>query len=204
MRPAVMQEAEVRGHEIKILDIGGGFPVPYDSHVKPLGRAGAARSTPKSTGCFAEDIEILAEPGPLLVATAATSVARVIGKARPRRQDLLLHRRQRLSHVFGHHFRPLPVSRQGVQDGRDRDLRGLRADLRRAGHHLPVRGIAEAGDRRPGLFRRHRRVQQRLGHLVQRLRAGESRARQRVKIFNRRCTEGSRQPGTIMPGHQFK
>ena len=28
---AVMQEARSRGHEIKILDIGGGFPVPYDS-----------------------------------------------------------------------------------------------------------------------------------------------------------------------------
>ena len=38
---AVMQEARSRGHEIKILDIGGGFPVPYDAHVKPLAAAGA-------------------------------------------------------------------------------------------------------------------------------------------------------------------
>ena len=30
MAAAVMREAESRGHEIKILDIGGGFPVPYD------------------------------------------------------------------------------------------------------------------------------------------------------------------------------
>ena len=36
MAAAVMQEAESRGHEIKILDIGGGFPAPYDRHVKPF------------------------------------------------------------------------------------------------------------------------------------------------------------------------
>src|SRR5437868_7751553 len=33
---AVMQEAKSRGHEIKILDIGGGFPAPYNKHVKPF------------------------------------------------------------------------------------------------------------------------------------------------------------------------
>jgi ornithine decarboxylase len=77
---AVMREARSRGHEIKILDIGGGFPVAYDSHVKPL--AALARKINAEIGrLFAKDIEILAEPGRYLVATAATSVARVIGKA---------------------------------------------------------------------------------------------------------------------------
>src|SRR6266571_5126760 len=33
---AVMREAKSRGHEIQILDIGGGFPAPYDRHVKPF------------------------------------------------------------------------------------------------------------------------------------------------------------------------
>src|SRR5215468_449032 len=33
---AIRKEAASRGHEIKILDIGGGFPVPYDPHVKPF------------------------------------------------------------------------------------------------------------------------------------------------------------------------
>src|SRR6059036_4137726 len=33
---AVMQEAKSRGHEIKILDIGGGFPAAYNRHVKPF------------------------------------------------------------------------------------------------------------------------------------------------------------------------
>jgi ornithine decarboxylase len=80
MASAVMQEARSRGHEIKILDIGGGFPVPYDSHVKPL--AALARKINAEIGrLFAKDIEILAEPGRYLVATSATAIARVIGKA---------------------------------------------------------------------------------------------------------------------------
>ncbi|MGA3023509.1 MAG: type III PLP-dependent enzyme [Bryobacteraceae bacterium] len=77
---AVMQEAASRGHEIKILDIGGGFPVPYDRHVKPLA-ALANKINAEIRRLFARDIEILAEPGRYLVATAATSVARVIGRA---------------------------------------------------------------------------------------------------------------------------
>src|SRR5205807_852938 len=36
MAAAVMKEAKSRGHEIKILDIGGGFPAPYNKHVKPF------------------------------------------------------------------------------------------------------------------------------------------------------------------------
>jgi len=77
---AVRQEAMSRGHEIKILDIGGGFPVPYDPHVKPFGVL--ARKINAEIGrLFSKDIEILAEPGRFLVATAATAIARVIGKA---------------------------------------------------------------------------------------------------------------------------
>jgi len=33
---AVMRESKSRGHEIKILDIGGGFPAPYNKHVRPF------------------------------------------------------------------------------------------------------------------------------------------------------------------------
>jgi len=80
MAAAVMAEARSRGHEIKILDIGGGFPVPYDRHVKPLGTL-AGKINTEIRRLFARDIDILAEPGRFLVATAATSVARVIGRA---------------------------------------------------------------------------------------------------------------------------
>jgi ornithine decarboxylase len=77
---AVMEEARTRGHEIKILDIGGGFPVPYDRMVAPF-TVLARKINAEIDRLFARDIEILAEPGRFLVATAATCVARIIGKA---------------------------------------------------------------------------------------------------------------------------
>ncbi len=77
---AVMKEARTRGREIKILDIGGGFPVPYNAHVKPFSLL-AKKVNAQIERLFAPDIEILAEPGRFLVATAATAIARVIGKA---------------------------------------------------------------------------------------------------------------------------
>jgi len=77
---AVRQEAMSRGHEIRILDIGGGFPVPYDPHVKPFPDL-ARKVNAEIDRLFTRDIEILAEPGRFLVATAATAVARIIGKA---------------------------------------------------------------------------------------------------------------------------
>src|SRR5512146_203754 len=77
---AVMREAKSRGHEIKILDIGGGFPAPYNKHVKPFS-ALARKINAEIDRLFPKDIQILAEPGRFLVATAATSVARIIGKA---------------------------------------------------------------------------------------------------------------------------
>src|SRR5256714_5284542 len=36
MAAAVVREAKSRGHEIKILDIGGGFPPPPHKHLKPF------------------------------------------------------------------------------------------------------------------------------------------------------------------------
>jgi ornithine decarboxylase len=80
MAAAVMKEAELRGHEIKILDIGGGFPVPYDRHVKPFSML-AKMINAEIVRLFPEDLQILAEPGRFFVATAAVLVARIIGKA---------------------------------------------------------------------------------------------------------------------------
>lgn len=77
---AVMQESRTRGHEIKILDIGGAFPAPYDRHVKPFSRL-ARKISAEIQRLFPKDIQIVAEPGRFLVATAATAVARIIGKA---------------------------------------------------------------------------------------------------------------------------
>src|SRR5713226_1574194 len=77
---AILREAKSRGREIKILDIGGGFPAPYDRHVKPFS-ALARKINAEVDRLFPGDIQILAEPGRFLVASAATSIARIIGKA---------------------------------------------------------------------------------------------------------------------------
>jgi len=77
---AVIREAASRGYKLKILDIGGGFPAPYNRHVRPF-RSLARLINAEIRRLFPPDIEILAEPGRFLVATAATLVARIIGKA---------------------------------------------------------------------------------------------------------------------------
>ncbi len=76
----VFEEAHDRGYsQVKILDIGGGFPAPYDDNVQPF-RALAKTIKAELDRLFPPDMEILAEPGRFLVATAATLVAKVIGK----------------------------------------------------------------------------------------------------------------------------
>jgi ornithine decarboxylase len=80
MAAAVMKESRSRGHGIKILDIGGGFPAAYDRHVKPFSLL-ARKINAEIDRLFAKDIEIIAEPGRFLVATAAIALAKVIGKA---------------------------------------------------------------------------------------------------------------------------
>src|SRR5205823_2607116 len=74
MAAAVMREAKSRGHEIKILDIGGGFPAPYNKHVKPFSTL-AKKINEEIARLFPKDIQILAEPGRFLIATAATAVS---------------------------------------------------------------------------------------------------------------------------------
>lgn len=77
---AIMEEAESRGYRMKLLDIGGGFPAPYDRKVRPFGELARILNN-EIERLFPKDMEILAEPGRFMVATAATLVAEVIGKA---------------------------------------------------------------------------------------------------------------------------
>jgi ornithine decarboxylase len=76
----VFAEARTRGFELKLLDIGGGFPAHYDSTVPALRTLGRAINRDLDR-LFPAPIEILAEPGRFLVASAGTSVAQIIGKA---------------------------------------------------------------------------------------------------------------------------
>jgi ornithine decarboxylase len=76
----VFAEARAREFELKILDIGGGFPANYDDTV-PAFKVLAEAINTELDRLFPEPVEILAEPGRFLVASAATAVAQVIGKA---------------------------------------------------------------------------------------------------------------------------
>jgi ornithine decarboxylase len=77
----IFKEAWERGHpEVKILDIGGGFPAPYDTHVRPFAELAKTLNS-EFDRLFPPEVEIVAEPGRFLVATAATLVVEIIGKA---------------------------------------------------------------------------------------------------------------------------
>ena len=77
----LLKEARDRGyHKMNLLDIGGGFPAPYDDSVKPF-RELARIINRELERLFPKDIQILAEPGRFLVATAGYTVSKVIGKA---------------------------------------------------------------------------------------------------------------------------
>jgi len=75
----VFSEARARGIELKLLDIGGGFPAHYDDTV-PAFRTVARAINQELDRLFPHPIEILAEPGRFLVASAATAVVQIIGK----------------------------------------------------------------------------------------------------------------------------
>ncbi|MBI4623648.1 MAG: type III PLP-dependent enzyme [Verrucomicrobia bacterium] len=78
---SVFKEAQDRGYtKMNLLDIGGGFPAPYDDSVKPFRELARVINT-ELDRLFPKNIQVLAEPGRFLAATAGYSVASVIGKA---------------------------------------------------------------------------------------------------------------------------
>jgi ornithine decarboxylase len=77
----IFQDARKKGYHLKIVDIGGGFPVPYDAQVPKFEKL-AKLINAECQRLFPEDIEIIAEPGRFIVATAAMLMTEIIGKAR--------------------------------------------------------------------------------------------------------------------------
>jgi ornithine decarboxylase len=78
---SVFKEAKDRGYtKMNLIDIGGGFPAPYDASVKPFKELAKVINT-EIDRLFPPDIQILAEPGRFLVASAGYAVSKVIGKA---------------------------------------------------------------------------------------------------------------------------
>ena len=81
MAALIFKEVKERGYDkMDLLDIGGGFPAPYDESVKPFSEL-AKRINTELDRLIPEDIKIIAEPGRFMVATTATAVSKIIGKA---------------------------------------------------------------------------------------------------------------------------
>ena len=76
----IFSEVSSRGHKLKLLNIGGGFPVPYDDAVVPFPEL-ARKLRSEIDRLFPKEVEIVAEPGRFIAATAATLIAKVIGRS---------------------------------------------------------------------------------------------------------------------------
>jgi len=95
----IFTEAKDHGYtRMNLLDIGGGFPAPYDATVKPF-RELAGIINRELNRLFPKNIQILAEPGRFLCATAGTAVSKIIGKA-VRDQKLCYYINDGVYHTF--------------------------------------------------------------------------------------------------------
>jgi len=94
----IFHDARKKGYPLNIVDIGGGFPVPYDAQVPQFAKL-AQIINAECQRLFPEDIEIIAEPGRFMVATAAILIAEIIGKAR-RDGKIFYHINDGVYHTF--------------------------------------------------------------------------------------------------------
>jgi ornithine decarboxylase len=78
---AILKDARQKGYHLKIIDIGGGFPVPYDAQVPEFEKLATVINA-ECQRLFPDDIEIIAEPGRFIAATAATLITEIVGKSR--------------------------------------------------------------------------------------------------------------------------
>ncbi|MCZ7382747.1 MAG: type III PLP-dependent enzyme [Candidatus Methanoperedens sp.] len=88
---SIFKEAELRNYQIgfidregkkrKVLDIGGGFPVKYTPDVKSFATLARQLNSEIKRLFPKDDIQVIAEPGRFMVATACTLVTKIVGKA---------------------------------------------------------------------------------------------------------------------------
>lgn len=83
---------------VNIIDLGGGFPAPYDANVPQFERL--AQIIDSECGrLFPKETEIIAEPGRFMVANAATLVSEIIGRAE-RDGKIFYHINDGVYHTF--------------------------------------------------------------------------------------------------------
>jgi ornithine decarboxylase len=83
----VMRQMLAVGLRISLIDLGGGYPVPYDGPVVPVAAIGLA--VRDGAAELPYEVDFAAEPGRFLTAEAGTMVASVIGRASRRGEDWL-------------------------------------------------------------------------------------------------------------------
>lgn len=94
----IFNDARNKGYGLNLVDIGGGFPVPYDPQVPEFAKLGSLLSS-EFKRLFPDDIEIVAEPGRFIAATTAILVSEIIGKAR-RDGKVFYHINDGVYHTF--------------------------------------------------------------------------------------------------------
>jgi len=94
----IFNDARKKGYGLNLVDIGGGFPVPYDPQVPEFAKLGTLLNS-EFKRLFPDDIEIVAEPGRFIAATAAILVSEIIGKAR-RDGKVFYHINDGVYHTF--------------------------------------------------------------------------------------------------------
>jgi len=77
----ILHDARKKGYPVKIVDIGGGFPAPYNSRVPQFEKL-AELINAECARLFPQDVDLIAEPGRFIVATSAVLVSQIVGKAR--------------------------------------------------------------------------------------------------------------------------
>jgi ornithine decarboxylase len=77
----LFKQAEKIGNKLSILDIGGGFPIPYEEDVPSFEQLASIINSNLEEYFNDPEIKVIAEPGRFLVATSATAIVEINGKA---------------------------------------------------------------------------------------------------------------------------
>jgi Pyridoxal-dependent decarboxylase, pyridoxal binding domain len=173
----IFSEAKARDFDLKLLDIGGGFPAHYDETAPPF-RKLAEMINVEVDRLFPKPIEILAEPGRFLVASAVTAVSQIIGKA-VRGGKLCNYLNDGVYHTYSgtifNHAR-YPVRSKKAPP------RSAPSSAQRAMPWIPSVSPSNSGlgDRQPGLLRKRGCISRCEQYVLQRLPARQGRAREAV------------------------
>ena len=77
----LMRDARERGHELSVLDIGGGFPTDYLKGSPPMPIEEFCEPIRRVLAALEPGVRVIAEPGRYLSAPCAVAVASVMGRA---------------------------------------------------------------------------------------------------------------------------